>query len=254
MLEALKEVAHDLDTCANESFNNTISWLAPKNKVYSGTKSLANCLNICVGVVSIGIEKYYVRLLERLGIEVTPGIRHYLKTKSTNRDKRIAKTKTVAFKKKRKASEYNRAKKEMAEAKKARAKRESSGSVYEPGIGMMGGYVVDDARPAAKKKKAPKASKPNKDGKQPVCSKCKQVGHWRPTNKLCPFYMPRNSKSKEATVDTRKGDNQEGSVEPEIPPPPATAVHQLPVALPPPAAAVEPLANPPVEGSEVVGS
>lgn len=31
-LDALKEVAHSMDTCANESLNNTISWVAPKNK------------------------------------------------------------------------------------------------------------------------------------------------------------------------------------------------------------------------------
>ena len=31
-LKALKEVTHDLDTCANESVNNAISWLAPKTK------------------------------------------------------------------------------------------------------------------------------------------------------------------------------------------------------------------------------
>ena len=41
-LEALKEVVHNMDTCANESFNNTIVWVAPKNKVYSGSQSLQN--------------------------------------------------------------------------------------------------------------------------------------------------------------------------------------------------------------------
>jgi len=36
-LDAPKEVAHSLDTCANESFNNTMAWVAPKNKVYAGS-------------------------------------------------------------------------------------------------------------------------------------------------------------------------------------------------------------------------
>jgi hypothetical protein len=32
--EALKEVAHNIDTCAaNESFNNTIAWLEPKKSL-----------------------------------------------------------------------------------------------------------------------------------------------------------------------------------------------------------------------------
>jgi len=39
-IEALKELAHSLDTNANESFNQMISWMAPKNKVYSMSVSL----------------------------------------------------------------------------------------------------------------------------------------------------------------------------------------------------------------------
>jgi F0F1-type ATP synthase delta subunit len=31
-IDALKEVAHNLDTCVNESMNQVVSWLAPKNK------------------------------------------------------------------------------------------------------------------------------------------------------------------------------------------------------------------------------
>jgi hypothetical protein len=36
-LDRLKEVAHGMDTQPNESFNNTVSWFAPKNKVYCGS-------------------------------------------------------------------------------------------------------------------------------------------------------------------------------------------------------------------------
>lgn len=35
-LEALKELYHKMDTCANESFNNTIAWMAPKTKFSVG--------------------------------------------------------------------------------------------------------------------------------------------------------------------------------------------------------------------------
>ena len=62
-----------------------------------------------------------------------------MRVKSDNRNKRsIQKTKTREFKKKRKASEYEKIKKETKEARSARAKCE--GSVYKPGIGMTGGY------------------------------------------------------------------------------------------------------------------
>lgn len=39
-MERLKEVDHGMDTNVNESFNNTASWIAPKNKVYCGSGSL----------------------------------------------------------------------------------------------------------------------------------------------------------------------------------------------------------------------
>jgi hypothetical protein len=42
MLEKLKEVAHGYSTQLNESLNNTITWMAQKNKTLSGTCSLSN--------------------------------------------------------------------------------------------------------------------------------------------------------------------------------------------------------------------
>ena len=44
-----------MDTQSNESFNNMVSWLAPKNKFYCGSMSLANQLGIAVGINSIGL-------------------------------------------------------------------------------------------------------------------------------------------------------------------------------------------------------
>ena len=57
-LEALLEVAHTMDTNANESLNNTISWIAPKNKVLCGTLSLAICIGIALGITSVGTKVY----------------------------------------------------------------------------------------------------------------------------------------------------------------------------------------------------
>lgn len=49
-LEKLREVAHAMDTNVNESLNNAVAWLAPKNKTCSGSKSLRNRISIAVGV------------------------------------------------------------------------------------------------------------------------------------------------------------------------------------------------------------
>ena len=72
---------------------------------------------------------------------------HYLRVKGINRQKRLDKTKTKEYKKKRKTAEFKKIKVETANAISACAKRE--GAVYQPGIGMTEGYqetelLVDD--------------------------------------------------------------------------------------------------------------
>ena len=188
-LDALKEVAHSLDTCANESFNNTMAWVAPKNKVYAGSNSLSNRMSIAIGIKTLGIEMYYRGLFERLGIKLTNDTLHYLAVKSKVRQKRIARTKTTEYKKKRKAGECQRLKEDTIDAKKARAKRD--GSVHQPGIGMTGGYDTNEKDDETKQEAEGDPTK--------MCSKCKQIGHLRPSNKLCRCYVPRKKKPVDET-------------------------------------------------------
>ena len=184
-LEALKEVAHNMDTCANESLNNTISWLAPKNKVYCGSNSLQNRISIAVGITALGTMVYYAGLFQRLGMTMNANTQHYLQVTDKLRSMRLAKTKTKEFKKKRKADEYERLKKETQEAITARQKRDG---VYEPGIGMSGG--CGDDVPEPKKKKAVDKSK--------FCPTCKEYGHCRTTSRKCRFYVPPANRKKKA--------------------------------------------------------
>ena len=104
-LERLHEVAHGMDTQINESFNNTASWLAPKNKVYCGSGSLGNWISIAIHINSMGTLAYFSRLFKKLGIVMTTNVNHYLTFKDNNHTKRLTKrktkdTKTVLFKKK----------------------------------------------------------------------------------------------------------------------------------------------------------
>jgi len=191
-IDALKEVAHSLDTCANESFNNTMAWVAPKNKVYAGSNSLCNRMSIAIGTKTLGIRDYYVGLFGKLGIVLTDDILHYLTVKSNVRQKRISKTKTIEYKNKRKADEYRRLKEDTEDAKRARAKRD--GSVYKTGIGMTGGYELDEATDQQEAASNNKEEAPSASASTKRCSKCKQIGHLRPSNKLCRFYVPRKKK------------------------------------------------------------
>jgi hypothetical protein len=84
-LPKLKEVGHVMDTQVNESMNNTIaSWLAPKNKCYGGSRSLANRVSIAVGVTLLGFQRYFTRLFHSLGIAMTPNIEHFLGVRERN--------------------------------------------------------------------------------------------------------------------------------------------------------------------------
>jgi hypothetical protein len=57
-LDRLIEVSHGLDTQVNESFNQSASWFAPKNKVYCASMSLTNRLSMAVGINTLGVSEY----------------------------------------------------------------------------------------------------------------------------------------------------------------------------------------------------
>ena len=195
-LEALKEIAHQMDTCANESFNNTASWLAPKNKVYAGTHSLQNRICIALGITSLGTLKYYQGLLDRMGIAITPDVAHFLQIMDASRQRRLERTKTAEFKIKRASNEMAKIKKEAIEATIARAKRDG---VYKPGIGMTGGYDLETVGNDDNNKKKAAATTRKKNpkkgattGKKPC--QCGGTDHQRPSSRLCPFFVPRKRK------------------------------------------------------------
>ena len=212
-----------MDTCANESFNNTIAWLAPKNKVLCGTSSLDNRICIAVGISTLGTFTYFNRLFGKMGITVTEDVRHYLRIKGDNRQKRIDKTKTRDFKLKRKSAEFEKIKLESKEAASSRAKREG---VYQPGIGMTGGYDQADLagdnedgakKPAAKpstNRKKTKKKKKNPEGR--LCNACGSDNHLRSTNKLCRFYVGRSQTTVTAAAAKAKDNTETLEMEEEL--------------------------------------
>jgi hypothetical protein len=132
-LDRLKEVAHGMDTQCNESFNNTASWLAPKNKVYCGSQSLQNRLSIALGINVLGFVGYFKRLFKMLGIAFTPDVQYYLQSKESTRNKRLAKLRLKDTKKKRLKDKFERLKQHEVIARKERSKREGT---YKSGIAM----------------------------------------------------------------------------------------------------------------------
>jgi hypothetical protein len=154
-LERLKEVAHGMDTQVNESFNNTVSWFAPKNKVYCGSRSLTNRIRLALGINTLGLLPYFKRLYAMLGINMTENIIHFLEVKSNNRIKRLAKLKTKDKKNDRLKRKFQQLKDDTEVARKERSKRDGT---YKKGMNMAegntDGYTEEDLNNNSTKKRA----------------------------------------------------------------------------------------------------
>jgi hypothetical protein len=152
-LDRLKEVAHGMDTQVNESFNNTFSWLAPKNKVYCGSQSLKNRLCIGVGINTLGTHGYFKRLYKKLGIVMTDNILHFLELKENKRLKRLAKVKLTETKKDRLKNKHDKLREDTAIAQKERSKRDGT---YKTGQNMDEvDETMEDATPTNATNKLP---------------------------------------------------------------------------------------------------
>jgi hypothetical protein len=177
-LDRLKEVAHGMDTQCNESFNNTASWLAPKNKVYCGSQSLQNRLSIALGINVLGFVGYFKRLFKMLGIAFTPDVQYYLQSKESTRTKRLAKLRLKDTKKKRLKDKFERLKQHEVIARKERSKREGT---YASGIAMKDDNGDNGGpRPPARKKKT----------NQQPCKHCGKKGHTTTRSVQCLMHVP----------------------------------------------------------------
>ena len=188
-MKRLRESGHGYDTQVNESLNNVVAWLAPKNKMYCATRSLENRIAVAIGLVSCGLLAYHERLFKELGIELSDETWHYLTVRDNSRRKKAQKAKTVEAKLKRQEKKADTLLKETNNAKREKAQRMGS---YGPGIALEDIDDGYDSELLTDKEK------------QLVCKTCGRKGHRMRTNRLCPFYQPRKKKAKpaEATATT----------------------------------------------------
>jgi hypothetical protein len=184
-LDRLQEVAHGMDTQANESFNNTISWFAPKNKVYCASGSLCNRVSLAIGINTLGFPIYFKRLFKLLGIQMTLNVAHFLEVKEKKRTKRLDKIKTKEHKKLRMQNKHEQLRLDEAIAKKERSKRDGT---YKSGCNMdaggVDGYTEDDLLgPHSRKKRRNATANENA-----ICRHCGKSGHSTTRSKKCLHY------------------------------------------------------------------
>lgn len=177
-LPNLREVAHSFDTQVNESLNNSIAWLAPKNKCYGGSQSLCNRISIAIGVNSLGVSRYYAKLFKALSITMTPNVIHYLEVKQNNRKKRIDKCKTSAKKKARNVDIFNKIR--LDEIARKKDLKKNSAAIYKSGMNMED--APEDGEEGAK---PPPAKKMKTNHKDSICPHCGRKGHVLRRSKHC---------------------------------------------------------------------
>jgi hypothetical protein len=208
-LDKLKEVSHSMDTQPNESMNNTISWLAPKNKCYSGSQSLRNRICIAIGINQLGLHKYLKKLLHRLGITMTPNTTHFLTQKDRKRAKRIAKTKTTVAKKERNTQIFTKLRKEEAAKRKAQRKGES-GATYKSGMHVLGNSSDEDNENDTEQQPAQK--RPRTNPKNQICALCGKKGHTTNRSKQCLQYKG-NNQQQPAQQQQPPNDDDQSSID-----------------------------------------
>jgi len=97
-IEALRELGHSPGTNANESFDQIISWMAPKNKVHSMSISFKMRVGMAIRINTLGLVGCHREVFDKLGMFVTSDVCHHLQVKDTNRHKGVTKAKTPAAK------------------------------------------------------------------------------------------------------------------------------------------------------------
>ena len=81
---------------------------------------------MAIGINLLGFLLCYRRLLAKLGITLTPDMKHFLEAKDRSRSKRLSKLKTTAKKKNRMQSKIENLRNETVIAVKERARREDT--------------------------------------------------------------------------------------------------------------------------------
>ena len=75
------------DTQKNESMNNVIAYVAPKNKTMAHSMSLNNRISCVVGITIFGFNKYWKQVFPLMEKQTTPTFEQFLKAETINAKK-----------------------------------------------------------------------------------------------------------------------------------------------------------------------
>ena len=82
--KVLKESLNMFDTPKNESMNNVIAYVAPKNKTMAHSISLNNRILCVVGISIFGFKTYWKRVFALMKIQRTSTFEQFLQAETLN--------------------------------------------------------------------------------------------------------------------------------------------------------------------------
>ena len=82
-IRSFEKSLHMFDTHENESTNNAIAYVAPKNKAMSHSMSLNNRISCIVGISTCGFNKYWQNFFNLMELNMIPTSKMFLKDKKT---------------------------------------------------------------------------------------------------------------------------------------------------------------------------
>ena len=153
--EKLAESHHTYNTQKNKAINKSVTKYAPKDRCYAKTMSLTARTHVAAGIDAVGRLQFWMRVLERVDVNMTPTLRTALTRQDKRKEYIRARQKKPEVKKHRAKSKNETIKKETEADRKAR----SQGLVYGAGIAFN-----DVENNKTKKRKAP--SKPKRKGRR----------------------------------------------------------------------------------------
>ena len=136
-LEQMGYCNHPYDTQTNESLNQAIATLAPKNTCYSGTISLYSRIALVIGIHNLGHVKHFNVLFETLGMAMTHNLMVHLDGKQRKKQKKQEYQRRLDVKVRRSQTQ-----------KKSREEvfKERTDNSYGTGVGLTAGIKANSNR------------------------------------------------------------------------------------------------------------
>ena len=178
--EKLKQSLHPGHTQMNESFNNMLSYIAPKNVNFSQSNSLSYRFALCIALYNEGFYETWSSVYEKMGRKMRSNFVRYFMKKDKRKVTKRKISSTPEFKRRRRHRSNAMIFQGILE--QHRIEKNSLGD-YGSGIGIE----------ISKLDKSNAKSQSNEQRSRPKCKACGSITHCLTSHRDCPF----NAKKKE---------------------------------------------------------